>query len=288
MDRKFVITTDSGCDLPIQFLKDNDVKAVFLSYSIDGESHNDIMEEENSKKLYSEMRQGKIAKTSQATSSEFIDAWKDINEPILNICLSSGLSNTYNNTLLAKKEILEKDPTRKIESIDSLMGSLGIGMLVIEAIALRDKGLELEEAAKIINDMRLNINAIYTTTDLTYFCRGGRISKVSALLGSILFINPVMRVKCDGTLYISEKIRGKKKASRFIIDEAKRLAIEPEKHTLYMCHADCFESAKELAEKIKEEVGFKDIVYTLMGATIGTHTGPGLRSIFFYGSKREK
>lgn len=286
MKNLFYISVDSSCDLPYELLQKNNVGIIHLTYSIDDELFSDTMKEKDMLELYSKMRNGKIPKTSQAPSEFFLELWRGIDLPILHISLSSALSNTCNNAIIAKNTLTEESG-KKIEVVDSLMGSLGIGAMVLEAIKMRDEGKSLEEAYTKINGNRLNMNTLYTTDDLTYFWRGGRIKRVSAILGSILFINPIMRVKRDGSLYISDKLRGKKKAAAFVVSEVKKLAINPSENTLYMCHSDCLEDATQLAERIKEEVGFKDIHYTLMGATIGTHTGPGLKAIFFYGKERE-
>ena len=281
MSNKFYITCDSSVDLSADYVKEHDLKLVPIKYIQGDTEYADYMDVNEKNEFYKRFRNGQLSKTGSYNGDDVERVWKDINEPILHICLSSGLSNCYEHALLKANE-MGKD----IKVLDSLFASLGAGMIVIKAVELRDKGLTLDEAFKELEEYKFLINTNYTTHTLEYFYRGGRLKKSKYLIGKLLHINPVLKMDAEGKLYIDKKCHGTKKSENEIIEDIKSRAINPENQTLYICHADCYEKAKELGERIKNEVGFKDLYFTLMGPTIGSHCGPDLRAYFFEGTDR--
>lgn len=282
MEKKFYITCDSSCDLTKEYLIENDVKLVGLRYTIDDKEYTDDLSVDAKEYFYKRYREGSICKTGCYNQEDCKVVWENIDMPILHIAISSGLSNSYEHAYLMSQNTTDK----KVMVLDSLMASLGTGMMVIDAIKLRDEGKSLEEAYEAIKTKLLSYNAFYTTDTLEYFYRGGRIKKSAAVFGKLLHINPILTVKSDGTLSIDKKIRGTKHCETELINIIKETAIDPANNTLYLCQTDCLAEATILAEKIKNEVGFKDVFTTLMGPTIGTHTGPGLKAFFYYGIDR--
>ena len=283
MEKKFYITCDSSCDLPSDFLKRNDIKLVPIKYIQNEVEYEDDMELESKQAFYKRFREGELSKTGSYNESDVEKVWNSTGEPILHICLSSGLSNCYEHCIMQAKKM-----DKEVKVVDSLFACLGTGMLVIKAVELRDKGLSLDEAFRAIEEFKFLVNTNYTTPTLEYFYKGGRLKRSKYLIGKLLHINPILKVDAEGKLYIDKKCHGTKKSENEIIEDIKEKVIDPASQTLYICHADCLEKAKELGERIQKEIGFKDLYITLMGPTIGSHCGPELRAYFFLGKDRRQ
>lgn len=283
MEKKFYITCDSSCDLPLDFIKRNDIKLVPIKYIQNDVEYEDDMDFDNKTAFYKRFRDGQLSKTGSYNESDVEKVWNSTGEPILHICLSSGLSNCYEHCIMQASK-MEKE----VKVVDSLFACLGTGMLVIKAVELRDKGLSLDEAFRAIEEYKYLVNTNYTTPTLEYFYKGGRLKRSKYLIGKLLHINPILKVDAEGKLYIDKKCHGTKKSENEIIEDIKEKVIDPTNQTLYICHADCLEKAKELGERIQKEVGFKDLYITLMGPTIGSHCGPELRAYFFLGKDRRQ
>lgn len=281
MERKFYITCDSSCDLPSDYLTRNDIKLVEIKYTQGDKEYSDNMEFDDKNAFYKRFRSGQLSKTGSYNGDDVERVWNSTGEPILHICLSSGLSNCYEHAALRAQEM-----KKEVKVVDSLFACLGTGMLVIKAVELRDKGLTLDEAYKALEEYKYLIDTNYTTHTLEYFYKGGRLKKSKYIIGKLLHINPILKVDAEGKLYIDKKCHGTKKSESEIIKDIKERAIDPTNQTLYICHADCLEKAKELGERIQAEVGFKDLYITLMGPTIASHCGPDLRAYFFIGKDR--
>ena len=283
MEKKFYITCDSSCDLPSDFLKRNDIKLVPIKYIQNEVEYEDDMELESKQAFYKRFRNGELSKTGSYNESDVEKVWNSTGEPILHICLSSGLSNCYEHCIMQANKM-----DKEVKVVDSLFACLGTGMLVIKAVELRDKGLSLDEAFRAIEEYKFLVNTNYTTPTLEYFYKGGRLKRSKYLIGKLLHINPILKVDAEGKLYIDKKCHGTKKSENEIIEDIKEKVIDPASQTLYICHADCLEKAKELGERIQKEIGFKDLYITLMGPTIGSHCGPELRAYFFLGKDRRQ
>ena len=283
MEKKFYITCDSSCDLPSDFLKRNDIKLVPIKYIQNEVEYEDDMELENKQAFYKRFRNGELSKTGSYNESDVEKVWNSTGEPILHICLSSGLSNCYEHCIMQANKM-----DKEVKVVDSLFACLGTGMLVIKAVELRDKGLSLDEAFRTIEEYKFLVNTNYTTPTLEYFYKGGRLKRSKYLIGKLLHINPILKVDAEGRLYIDKKCHGTKKSENEIIEDIREKVIDPASQTLYICHADCLEKAKELGERIQKEIGFKDLYITLMGPTIGSHCGPELRAYFFLGKDRRQ
>ena len=286
---KFIITTDSSCDCSISELKDKNIPVIFFNYSDENQTLTDNMNESNYKLFYDNMRSGVVYKTSQINPQAYYDFFKPLlkeNLPIIHVSLGSGVSNTINSIYLALGMLKEDFPNCDIRPIDSKIASLGLTIMINKLVELRDAGVETDIAYKLINDQVLNIIALYTTDTLTYFARGGRLSKVEAFLGNALKINPILDCDHNGRLRIVDKVRGSKKAVDQMIKRTIKTVINPEEQTVLVCHADCEEKAHAIGQKLVEEAHFKDYKVYFMGPIIGAHTGPSLIAIFFEGKER--
>lgn len=287
--KDFIIATDSGCDLSYEYCKENNIEPIRIKYTIENYTFEDSMEFDDQIKFYNEMRQGAKPITSQINTMEFVDFWRPFLEEgkaILNITLGSAISGTYNNALNAKEILLEEFPDAQIYVVDSRGASMSIAILVDKAVEMRKAGADIPEIVDWIEKNKHNIHAIYTTDDLTYLNRSGRLSKGSMIVANVLGIRPILKLDYDGHLVAFEKVRGKTAIISRISEIINQLAVSPETQNIYIAHTDAPEFAKEAEEAIFAKTKFSGTRSSQIGATIGAHAGPGLIAIFFIGVER--
>lgn len=285
-----VILTDSTCDLPLSYIQSNNIKFLGLTVLLgDQEFIDDLGQSFTYKDFYSLLRAGKVTSTSQTNVYRFSELYRkhiENGDSILYIGFSSGLSGTYNSASLAREEILEEYPDADITVIDTLAASCGQGLLVYYACEMLKSGKSKEEIAAWIEENKLKVAHIFTVDDLDHLRRGGRISSTAAFVGSLLNIKPLLYVNDEGKLIPYEKARGRKKAIREMVNELKKHIQEPEKQTIFISHGDCLEDANILATMIREDVTINDIIISMVGTTIGSHSGPGTLALFFLSDTR--
>ena len=287
---KFIITTDSSCDCAIEELNQNNVPVIFFNYSDEKQIYKDTMDINGYKQFYENMKKGVVFKTSQINPQSYYDFFKPLLKeqlPIIHVSLGSGLSNTINSIYIASSMLKEEYPNCNIKPLDSKIASLGLTILINKLIECRDADMDVNEAYDIVSNLVKNGQAYFTTNTLTYFARGGRLSKVGAFLGNALKINPVLDVDPNGCLRITDKVRGNIKAIDTLTKRIKQNVMDAKKQTVYICHADDENKAHLIGQKLVNEVGFNDYKVYFMGPIIGAHTGPGLVAVFFFGKERE-
>lgn len=290
----FIISCCSTVDLTKEHLEKINVKYVCFNYELDGVPRkDDLYQSITAEELYNAMVNGADTKTSQVSVGEYIDLFKtylDEGKDILHITLSSGISGTYNSATLAQAELQEEYPDRKIIIVDSLAASAGYGLLVDEVASQRNKGLSIDELATWVEENRLRVNHWFFSSDLTFFIKGGRVSKAAGLIGGVLNICPLLNVSNEGKLIAREKIRTKKKAIKTSFEKMSTLANNKTEYNgkCFISHSACYDDAKALADLIENNFPNLNgkVQITDIGATIGSHTGPGTVSLFFWGDKR--
>lgn len=284
------IITDSSCDLPREYVDDNNIEVISLVLNLNGQIIKDDLGKTLSyKDFYQKMRDGATPTTSQVNAHEFEEAFiKHIKngDSIIYISISASLSGTFNSANIAKNNLLEEYPEAKIELVDSLSASIGQGLLVLKACEMRDNGASIEEIVEWIEENKRKVIHSILIDDLNHLKRGGRISGATATIGGLLNIKPSAYLDDEGKLAQGEKIKGKKKALRFLANEVKERAIDSENEVLYICHGDCQEEAESLRDIIEEEVKFKNVIINYIGNVIGAHTGPGALAVIFLGKNR--
>jgi len=286
----FLITTDSGCDLQINYCNSRGIIPYYMHYTIDGQEMVDQMTEASIKEFYDKMRGGSSPTTTQVNPSEFVAFWRPLLEqgkPILHISLSAAISGTYSNALTAVDLLHEEFPDARIVVVNSTSASTGYGAMCVYAADMRDAGKSLDEIVTWLENSKRSFNAYYTTPDLTYLQRGGRVSKTSAVIGGLLGINPILDLDAEGHLKVCDKVRGAQATYDRMVKTIKERVINPREQTIFISHADCPERAKILANRLIKEVGFRDVFHSNIGVIIGSHTGPGLVTVFFIGKSRE-
>ena len=286
--REYVIFTDSSCDLPKDLVEKWGVQVLSLEVSIDGVG-TFLNHEIDPEKFYGYLRDKRPVKTSAANMERFSEAFEKVvkeGKDILYIGFSTGLSATYMAGKNAADEITEKYPDAKVLTVDSLCAALGQGLLVKYAVDKKNEGATIEELKAYIEDLLLHLAHWFTVEDLFFLKRGGRVSAATAVLGTALQIKPVMHVDNAGKLINMHKVRGREASIKALLEKMKETAIDPEKQTVYICHGDCYNDAKKLADMITAEFGITDILIDYVGPVIGAHSGPGTLALFFIAKER--
>ena len=284
----FVIFTDSSCDLPSDKVAELGVKVISLEVNIEelGVRSND---EIDPKEVYAMLREKREINTSAANMEKFIEAFEPelvSGRDIIYLGFSSGLSSTFTNGKNACEELSLKYPERRLLAIDTLSASLGQGLLVTLACRKQAAGATFDEVAEFVEQTKYHLAHWFTVDDLFFLKRGGRISAATAVLGTMLSIKPILHMDDEGHLINISKERGRKGAITALVKRRKETAIDPEFQTVYICHGDCYDDAKLLADTVCEEFGITDIMIDYTGPVIGAHSGPGTLALFFIASQR--
>ena len=243
--------------------------------------------------FYAKMAAGADTKTSQINTAEFTDYFESFlknGHDVLHISLSSGLSGTYRSACIAAEELREKYPERKLLIVDSLGASSGYGLLVDLVADLRDAGKSIDEAYEWTVENALNIQTWFFSTDLTFYVKGGRISKASGWFGTALKICPLLNMNHEGKLIPREKVRTKQRVIKAIVDKMVTYANDGVEYAgkCFISHSACLEDAEAVKSLIEEKFkNIKSIEIYDIGTVIGSHTGPGTVALFYEGIKRE-
>lgn len=286
---KYMIYTDSGCDIVPETLAEWGVKQLSLTFRFNDDEREYKSEDMPVKAFYQRMREGGVAKTAAVNIEGFRDAFEaELKEghDVLYIGFSSGLSSTSEAAQIAAKELLQQYPDRKVIAIDTLCASAGEGMLVYLASRMQAEGASIDQVAAYVQDRYMKMCHWFTVDDLVYLKRGGRVSAAVALAGAVLGIKPVMHVDDAGHLINMSKVRGRKQSIKALAQKYFELAEDPGKGMYFISHGDCLEDAKLLEEMISQENGLKAEVITNVGPVIGAHSGPGTLALFFFGKER--
>ena len=284
---KFVITADSTVDLPKAFLEEKQVPVVSLSYIIDGATYRDG-EGLTSKEFYDKIREGAMPTTSQVNPEQARALFEPIlkgGTDILHIAFTSGLSGTYNSCRIAAEELSEEYPDRKIIVVDSLCAASGGGMLLYKAIELKEQGKSFDEIVTWVEENKLHVCHDVTVDDLFHLHRGGRVSKASAVVGTIIKIKPIIHVNDEGKLIVIGKERGRKKALQTLVERMEEKSQGFENDIVMITHGDALEDAEYVKGLIQDKFGITNIMINPLGTVIGSHTGPGVIALFYMGNR---
>lgn len=288
--QKFIITTENTADLPQQYYKDNDIEYMYLPCTMNDKVYkkdNALSDEE----FYKIMREGAMPTTSQVNSEDAKAVWEPMlkeGKAILHLSFSSGLSGTYNSCRIACEELHEEYPECQLIVIDSVCASLGQGMFVDKAVQMRAEGKSIEETAGYLEANKLNFCHVFTVDDLNHLHRGGRVSKMAAVIGTMINLKPILHVNDEGKLIPVNKVRGRKKSLLALLEmmQEKTRNYQGEEGKVFISHGDALEDAEFLAKNIQEKLGRTVEIINPVGATIGAHAGPGTIALFFMGAPR--
>lgn len=290
----YILSCCSTLDLTKEHLTEKNINFIPFHFFIN-ETHyyDDLGQTLPSEKLYEAMRAGADVKTSQVNSDEFtayFTPFLEQGKDILHVSMSSGISGVYNSAMIAKKELEEKFPERKIYVIDSLAASAGYGLLMDKLADLKNSGMSIDKLKDFAENNKLKVWHWFTSTDLTFYIKGGRVSKTAGFFGGLLKICPVLNVDKNGKLNAVTKVRTKQKSITELLNKMVECAENGENYSgkCFISQSDCYEDAKMLANLIEEKFKNLDgkVLINNIGPTIGSHTGPGTIALFFWGKER--
>lgn len=293
MMNDYVIVTDSVVDLDYSYYTENNLRYVPLSITMDGigTQDDDFYTTISAKQFYQYLREGRNVTTSQGTVGYFMRVFGEILESgkdIVYLGFSSGLSGSYNSGCMARDELAEQYPDRNIYCVDTKAAAGGYTMLVCRAVERKKQGDSAQELAEWAEKTSPHMIHWVTVDSLFHLMRGGRVSKTSAVVGSLVGIKPVICVTESGRLKPVHKVRGRKQSIAYLAKMAKEQIVESEFDRLFISHGDCLEDAEYLRSLLVQELGIPEekVEVHMLDMVIGAHTGPGVVTVFFYGEKR--
>lgn len=291
---QFALTCCSTADMPIEFFSLNNIPYASFHFVMDGKEYlDDLGQSMPFDVFYKKIAEGASPTTSQVSTEQYEQMWTPLLEngmDILHITLSSGISGTINSANSARTLLVGKYPEREIAIVDSLGASSGYGLLVTMACQMRDEGKSLSETRDWLEKNKLRLHHWFFSTDLTSYYRGGRISRASAMFGTLLKICPLLNMNTEGRLIPREKIRTKNKAISEIVNRMEQHAENGLNYSgkCYISNSACFEDARAVADLVEERFPHLDgkVLINSVGTVIGAHTGPGTVALFFFGDER--
>jgi DegV family protein with EDD domain len=288
--REFIISTESNADLPEEFIRENEICVIPHYYTVEEDVYGDdkLL---SIKEFYDAMRAGKPAATmasNPAVIEERFTKYAKEGKDVLHISFSSELSAGCSNVVVTSREVMEKYPEQKIIVVDTLSASVGEMIMVMKALELKKAGKTIEETQAVLEEMVPFICVQFTVDDLNHLYRGGRLSKTSAMVGTLIDVKPILHINNDGKLVALQKTRGRKKSLNMMVNNmAERLGEWRDKQiAIGILHGDCETDAEYIKQQIKEKMGYENIIIRPIGPSIGAHTGPGAMGIAFLGEYR--
>lgn len=290
----FVLSCCSTADLSHQHFQQRDIQYICFHFTLDGKSYpDDLGQSIPFEDFYRAMANGADTRTSQVNAGEYLtyfESFLKAGRDVLHVSLSSGISGSFNSACVAAQELRAKYPDRKLYVVDSLGASSGYGLLMDKLADLRDEGKSIDEVKDWAEAHRNQLHHWFFSTDLTFYVKGGRISKASGWFGTVLKICPLLNVNDEGKLIPRFKIRGKAKVIREIVAKMEEHAQDGHDYSgkCFLSNSACLEDAQAVARLVEERFPKLNgkVVINSIGTTIGSHTGPGTVALFFWGDER--
>lgn len=287
----FAVFTDACSNLPGAILAGRQIETLPYTYTISGRqiTYSGDIDAFDAKEHYDLLRSGELISTSLVNAQQFIDRFRPVLEAgrdVVYIGLSSGISGTYQASCMAAEELREEFPGRTVRTVDSLGAGFGPGLLTLMAADLRSEGKSARETADILDQVKMDLCEYFTVDDLMFLRRTGRLSTTGALVGTMLGIKPILRGDEEGHIVVSRKCRGRKKAVDTLAQIYADRVVHPQQQRVAISHGDCEEDAMLLAEKIRAIAQPKDLILCAHEPVTGSHVGPGMLGLFFFGTGR--
>lgn len=290
----YVLSCCSTADLSEEHFNRRNISFICFHFELDGKDYEDDLGKSIPfDDFYKAMQNGAETKTSQINAEEFEEYFEGFlkdGKDVLHVCLSSGLSGVVNSAMIAKDILEEKYPDRKIYIVDSLGASSGYGLIMETLADLRDEGMDIKSLYEWVEAHKLEMHHWFFSTDLTFYIKGGRVSKTAGFFGSMLNICPLLNMDNLGRLIPRFKIRTKRKVIQAIVDKMQEYAVDGLDYSgkCFISMSACLEDAKAVAAMVEERFPKLNgkVVINSIGTTIGSHTGPGTVALFFWGSER--
>lgn len=290
----YVLSCCSTADLSKEHFEQRNISYICFHFALDGVDYDDDLGQSIPfDKFYQAMADGAETRTSQVNVSEFVEYFSSFAEQgkdILHVCLSSGISGVINSAQSAAELVREKYPERKVYIVDSLGASSGYGLIMDKLADLRDEGMDIDAAHDWIEANKLRLHHWFFSTDLTFYVKGGRISKAAGVFGGMLNICPLLNMDNLGRLIPRSKIRGKKRVIQEIVQRMEEHANGGLDYSgkCYISNSACYDDARAVADAIEARFPKLNgkVEINSVGTTIGSHTGPGTVALFFWGDER--
>lgn len=282
------IIVDSTCDLPDELIERYDIRMLPLTVSINGKEY---MDKVNIKvdEVYESMRKGICPITSQPNPSDAYNLFKECvskGEDFIFLSFSSKLSGTYQTICSIVEDLKKQYNNIKMEVIDTKSGSLATGLIALQASKLLQAGKSFDNVINAVKKMIQHVEHVFTITDLSWLTKGGRISKSQGIIGNMMNIKPILHVN-DGVMEVIQKVRGKKKALKAILDIVEERMSKFPNQIIGISHADDIDTAKELQAMIQSRMGEAKVIVSKIGSVLGSHLGIGGVGVFFFNDKIE-
>ena len=291
----YILSTCTTADMTKEMFEKLDVGYIGFHFMVNGRSYtDDLYETMSAKEFYGYIRDGADTSTSQVSVGEYVDYFREMlseGKDILHVCLSSGISNTVQSANAAADMLRSEFPDRKIYIVDSLCASSGVGLYMTLLAQKRDEGMDIDALCQWALDHQQTVQHWFCSTDLTYYIKGGRVSKISGVLGGIFEICPLLCVNPEGKLKPIAKVRTKKKVLTSLVDKMEQHALGGRDYSglCYISHSDCLEDAESVRDQILERFrNVREIPIFDVGTTIGCHTGTGTVALFFVGDEQRE
>lgn len=287
------IITDSCCDLPIQYLEAHQeiLEVLGMPVHINGVDYiDDLGKTLDHNTFYGYLRKGIMPTTSQINAYRFEEAFRtnvELGHEVIYIGFSSGLSGTFNSACVAKSLVLEEYPEAKIEVVDTLSASVGLGALLVEILKNIKENTSIEDLKNWIEANRMNFNHWFGVDDLNYLKSGGRISAASAMVGTVLNVKPTLILDSEGKIKPYGSVRGRKKSMAFLVSKLEAHLKDRENISVVLGHGNCPEDAEILRDMIQKQINPYEIIVSELSMTIASHVGPNMIAVAFLGDSRE-
>lgn len=285
----FTVITDTAANLDTRLSEERGIKIIPFYYFIDGKEYSCIDSSQfNCSEYYNKIRSGMTVTTSQVNPQmyyEFMEPILESGEDIIFVGMSSGISGSHASAGIARQQLLEKFPQRRIRLVDSLGASLGVGLHALRAADYRDSGMDTDQAADKLEEHVRRTYQVFIVDDLMHLRRTGRLSNISAIVGTVLGIKPLLKGNENGKIVAFEKIRGRKNAIVAMADKFAAYIRNPDDQRIGISHCDCIEDAKELISLLRKRGAKNDIMLVDHEPVTGSHIGPGSLALYFEGDE---
>ena len=290
-NREYIIVTDSSTDMGADYYKENNVRYAGLHYIIDNEEYVQYADGElGVKEFYDRVRAGSMPKTSPVAYDDIYNIFEEAasaDKDVFCLCFSAALSDSYRTMASAANDIMEKYPECTVNLVDSAAASGGEGLLLYYCVQKKKDGMSLGALTEFAETLKNNVVHLFTVDDLNHLHRGGRVSKMTAIMGGMLGIKPVMYVSEEGKLTSFSSVRGRRQSLEELAMQMKKKYIQGENDEVFISHADDRADAEYLGELVKKMMpDVKKIRYCNVGAVIGSHAGPNTIALFFIGNDK--
>lgn len=288
--KEYKIITDSASDLGREMRENLDVDYLKMYVNWDGTEKECNLDwtEFSPQSFYGGLAEGKVYKTAQVPLEKYLECFEENAKngvDILYIGCSSALSSSVNTSYIARDEVLRRYPGTKIYCIDALNACLGLGLIVYHAANLKKEGKTIDEVAAWLEENKLCINQLATVEDLKYLRRSGRISGMSATMGNLLKLKPIIISDAKGQNVSVAKVKGRALSMQTLVNMAKEKIVNPEEQIIFISHGDCIKDATEFKDMLVKELGCKDTYINYFGPTVGATIGPNSLGVYFFGQK---